>query len=252
MNTRVSIVLAAAALLAGVASGQTNSLRKQGLPRAYAIPTSQPVVIGAGMPMHSPPPAAASGEAAMPNPALFQQSLLAVEPPKPKRIQVHDLVTIIVREDKRASSDADLKSEKKWEVQAELLKWIRIDGDDKLEVNQFPEGTPGIDFDTEDKYEGKGKTGRKDTLVTRITAEVIDVKPNGTLVMEARKTIEVDEDIQIMTLTGVCRREDIDPSNTILSTQLADAHIGIQHTGPARDAARRGWLKRLTDFLRPI
>ena len=88
--------------------------------------------------------------------------------------------------------------------------------------------------------------------MTRIQARVIDVKPNGNLVLEARKRITVDEEDQIATLSGVCRSKDVTAQNSVLSTQVADLEISVSHTGAARDASRRGWAMRLFDLLRPF
>lgn len=186
------------------------------------------------------------------NPTLEFVSPYAVVVPPPETVKVHDLVTIIVREDKSATSDSKLTTDKKWDFASDLTKFIRLNEQDKLVPQNFPEGTPAIDFNWKDKWEGTGKVERKDALVTRITAEVIDVKPNGNLVLEARKRIKIDEDEQIATLTGVCRSKDMTAQNTVLSTQVADVQINIEHSGAARDAARRGWLKRAADFLRPF
>jgi flagellar L-ring protein precursor FlgH len=186
------------------------------------------------------------------NPVLKSASLIAVELPEPEKLQVHDLVTIVVREDKRFQTDSKLKSEKDWTIDAELSKWFRLDTRDHLVGQAFADPTPGIGFDLQNDYEGKGKVDRQDVLTLRIQAEVIDVKPNGNLVLEARKRITVDEDDQIATLTGVCRGEDITAQNTVLSTQVADLVVDVRHTGAARDAARRGWLMRGFDLLRPF
>lgn len=244
----------AATILCGTASAQSNSLRKRNLTRP--VPSTQPA-----RPARQILPPAARGPVRPiiadldgtppPNPALLRASLIAVQAPEVRKIRTHDLLTIIVREDKRSSSDADLKSEKTWELTAELRKWFRVH-DHKLEPQVFPNGNPGIDFELDNQYEGEGSTKRKDILITRITATVTDVKPNGVLVLEATKTIELDEDIQIISLTGECRGEDVSAQNTILSTQIANANIRVKHTGPARDAARRGWLMRAFDLLRPF
>jgi len=236
---------------ASSADAQNNSLRRRG--PQYRPPATQPA---SGIRDYTPPTplAAAAGTTratGVVNPVLLQASLIAFEPPEPRKIGVHDLVTIIVREDKRATSDSDLRSQKTWEIDASLKKWLRLDDNHRL-IASLPQGEPGLEFELDGQYRGRGRVQRKDTLITRITAQVIDVKPNGTLVLEATKTIQVDEDVQTYTLTGVCRSEDVTAQNTILSTQLADAHITIRHTGPARDAARRGWLMRLLDLLRPF
>jgi flagellar L-ring protein precursor FlgH len=250
-----AFVLSITGVFGQATDAQSNSLFHNARHPAGAPLVTQPAA-GAVLPPGSAvvvhPQVTEGDEAPPPNEVLLATSLIAVEAPQPRRVKVHDLVTVIVREEKRATTDSDLKREKKWEIEAELKKWIRLNEECKLVPQEFPAGNPAIDLTYDDKYEGKGKVGRKDSLITRITAEVIDVKPNGTLVLEAQKDISVDEDRQIATLTGICRSDDISPQNTVLSTQLADVRIDIQHSGPARDAARRGWLARLWDLIRPL
>lgn len=253
---RLSVAMLMFALAAS-ASAQSNSLFKSARVQTRQAPTTQPA---------SGEPAAAASAAPNPirviqsdpdatpppNVALLQSSLIAVQVPKPRRFKVNDLITVIVREDKRSQSDAKIKSEKKWELDSELAKWIRLDVHDHLVPQTFPNGTPAVEFDWEDKYNGEGKNERKDSLTTRITATIIDVKPNGTLVLEDIKTIKTDEDVQILRLTGTCRSEDVTPANTVLSTQLAHAKIETEHSGPSRDASKRGWLKQILDFVNPF
>ena len=239
-----------------VADAQSNSLFRQSGSRTSPAPTTQPAAGVAGVLLPAPtlfyPQLAEDDGPPPPNQVLLAASLIAVEAPKPRKIRVHDRITIVIREEKRSTSDSNLKREKKWEIEAELKQWIRLNEAHKLIPQVFPMGNPAIDLEYDDKYEGKGKVGRKDTLITRVTATVIDVKPNGDLVLEAKKDIKVDADRQVVTLTGICRSEDVTAQNTVLSTQLADAKIDIQHSGPARDAARRGWLARAWDFIRPL
>lgn len=256
-SPRTSALRCFAALLALTlvvdAHGQSNSLFRRF--RARPAPATQPggqpreILLGGAAP--APPVPAAAAANADPNPTLLHTSLIAVEVPPPKRIQVNDLVTIIIREDKRATSDSKLQNDKKWQIDTALAKWFQLDLHDRLVTKQFPD-KPGVDFEYNDKYDTTGKVERQDSLTTRITANVIDVKPNGTLVLQARKTIKTDEDKQVMTLTGICRSEDVTAENTVLSTQLADAEIASENSGPARDAAKRGWIKRAFDWLAPL
>jgi len=241
------------------AVAQSNSLfGNRGGGTSTPPPTTQPAygvretLLPAAPPTYLYPQTRAYDDPPPPNEVLLAASLIAVEAPKPRRIKVHDRITIIIREEKRSTSDSELKREKKWEIAAELKKWIRINEQCKLIPQVFPAGNPAVDLEYDDKYQGKGKVGRKDSLVTRVTATVIDVKPNGDLVLEAKKDIKIDEDQQVIKLTGTCRSLDVTAQNTVLSTQLADAEIDIQHKGPARDAARRGWLARVWDLIRPL
>jgi flagellar L-ring protein precursor FlgH len=244
-------------LLCSTADAQSNSLFRRGASAASPTPTTQPAsgareILLPTPPVYATPRGGLEDVPPPPNEVLLAASLIAVEAPPPRRISVHDRVTIIIREEKRSTSDSDLKREKKWEIDAALKKWIRLNEECKLIPQVFPAGNPAIDLEYDDKYKGKGKVERKDSLITRVTASVIDVKPNGDLVLEAKKDIKIDEDRQVIKLTGICRSEDVTAQNTVLSTQLADARIDVQHSGPARDAARRGWLARIWDFIRPL
>lgn len=239
------------------AVGQSNSLfggRQRGVDRARQVPTSQPsrpqVVPGAGLGIRrqiqeqQPKPKI--------NAHLLRVSPYAVEAPEPEVIEVNDQVTIIIRETKSAKSDAKTEATKEWEHEWELSKWIKLSDKNGLIPALFEHGNPAVEFQHEDDYSGDGSYDRKDELTTRIQATVIDVKPNGTLVLEAAKTIEVDEERYTITVTGACRSIDVTPTNTILSTQIANLDIRVQHTGAIRDATRRGWFKRGLDLLRPF
>lgn len=186
------------------------------------------------------------------NPTLLAYSAISVEMPEAKKFHVHDLVTVVVKEDRRQTTDAKMDSKKQWQLNSELAKWLRLDTRDHLVPQLFPNGTPGIDFNWDDQYKGSDKNERKDSLLTRITAEIIDIKPNSTLVLQATKRIKQDGDELQVSLTGSCRSEDVLADNTVLSTQLADLKIDSVSEGQARDATKRGWLKRALDTLNPM
>lgn len=186
------------------------------------------------------------------NATLLRVSPFAVAAPEPETFEVHDLITIIIRESKTATTDSKSESKKDWKLESELSKWLRLSDHHGIVPAAFPEGSPAVAFDFKDDYGGEGKYDRKDELTTRITARVIDVKPNGNLVLEANKSITIDDEGYEITLTGVCRSVDVTPENTLLSTQIAEPEINVAHTGAVRDATRRGWLKRGLDFFRPF
>ena len=185
-----------------------------------------------------------------PNAVLLQLSPFSVSRPNPEKIKVNDLVTIIVRESKTATSNSKLESKKDWKLDGGLTKWINFNSDQGVVPEQFPDGTPGVALTWNNDYKGDGTYDRKDELTTRVTARVIDVKPNGNLVLEAKDEIRIDDEGYTITLVGECRSQDVTPQNTVLSTQISDRTIDVQHAGAVRDATRRGWLQRTLDLLR--
>jgi len=182
---------------------------------------------------------------------LQRVSLMAVMPAAPKTFKVHDLITIVVREQKKYEADAKTDNKKDASFDAQLESFFRIH-DHKWRQQTFSGGTPRIAGEFAGELKADGKSEREDKLITRITAEIIDVKPNGNLVVEASAYIKNDEEEQVLTLTGVCRSLDVTADNTVLSTQLADKRIVAKHTGAVRDSTRRGWIPKMLDFLRPF
>lgn len=181
---------------------------------------------------------------------LRQVSMIAVEVPKPREFAVHDLVTIIIDESSRSSSEQTLDTKK--ESSADVGLNAMLSPRDLLEL-QLRQGNLSnlslLDFDTEREFKGEGEYERTDRFSARITAEVIDVKPNGTLVLEARKEIVRDEEATTIVLSGICRREDITGSNTILSSQLADLQVVQNNSGKVKDAAKKGLFTNIFDAV---
>ena len=184
--------------------------------------------------------------------AIERISLVAVERRKPRKFKVNDLISIIVRQQKRYSADAEFEKEKKWNIDGKLSEWFRFFDDHNLGSALLDQGQPGFKFDLKDKYEAEGESERGDKFETRIQARIIDVKPNGNLVLEASKEEKHDEEMSVVTLTGACRSEDVTPANTVMSTQIADLRIVENNKGAVKDATTRGWIPRVLDWVKPF
>jgi flagellar L-ring protein precursor FlgH len=183
---------------------------------------------------------------------LNTTSFYAVPEAKPRTVKKHDLVTIIVEENSQYSSNGTTALQKEADFDAKVTAMVRLSLS-KLDlsensVNTNPEiGTTG----TRD-FNGSGAVNRTDTMTTRLTAEVIDVKPNGTLVLQARQHIKTDDEEQTMILSGTCRVEDVTPDNTVLSTQMFDKDVSNTNKGAVRDSTKRGWVPKLLDVVNPF
>jgi flagellar L-ring protein precursor FlgH len=181
-----------------------------------------------------------------PQAPLRRVSLLLIEAPKPKRFAVHDKITIIISEVSKQSAAQKLDTKKDASLRGsvkqipDLMALLQA----QLETDQ---GTPitGVDASAGKKFKGDGKYERSDRFTDRITATVIDVKPNGVLVLEARRTIQKDEEVQNLVLSGECRREDVTQQNTVLSNQLADLTLLVNNSGDVREATEKGFLTRV-------
>lgn len=178
-------------------------------------------------------------------------SYFSIAAPKPKELQKHDLLTIIVREESSYKSDAKADAAKTAGIDAKLEQFPSIDLSEFIFKPGISDVTPQLKLSGTRNYANDGATDRKDSFTFRIQAEVLDVKPNGRLVLQARKRITTDDEEQLFILTGDCRVQDVTPDNTVLSTQLYDPEVKKLTRGPVRDATKRGWIPQAMDWLNP-
>jgi flagellar L-ring protein FlgH len=99
------------------------------------------------------------------------------------------------------------------------------------------------------KFDGNGKFERSDKFTMKIEAEVIDVKPNGVLVLEARKMLDKNGETQSVVLSGSCRGEDVTQNNTVFSSQLANLTVISKNTGQVNEAGKKGILSQVIDTI---
>jgi flagellar L-ring protein precursor FlgH len=183
---------------------------------------------------------------------LRATSMFAIAPPQPRKFQVHDLVQIIVRETSQAKSSQDLETKKDFNIDGSVGAWPHFSLADLLQL-QLQGGNnsnmPAVNLDFTKDFKGEADYERKDDLAGRLTAEIIEVLPNGNLVLEARTHIKTDKEEQTMKATGICRPADITAANTILSNQLHDLAIEKIHRGELRDAGQKGIISKVLETV---
>ena len=185
------------------------------------------------------------------NPVLERNSLIAIKVKPPKEFKVNDIITIIVRQQKKFEAEGELETKKDFDIKSELEAFFKpFDGG--LGATTFYRGKPNVDYKFGTRLKSEGDNNREDTFITRISGKIIDVKPNGNLVLEATSQIDHEQESATVTLTGECRSVDVTPDNTVLSTQIAELRIEVENTGAVRDATTRGWVIRLLDWLKPF
>jgi flagellar L-ring protein FlgH len=154
-----------------------------------------------------------------------------------KALYVGDIVTIVVIESTNATHKANTDVK-----QGESMN----SGTGTGILGQFLEG---FGIDSSDEYTSTGATTAGNTLQTTISAEVMEVLPNGNLVIEARRSMIVNEETQTMILSGTIRTNDVTRDNTVSSTRIANLGIRYQGKGPIARRQRIGLLNKLFDMI---
>jgi len=184
---------------------------------------------------------------------LSNVSYFSVPEPEPRVIKKHDQVTIIIREESEFNSEGTTETKKDAAIDARITEFLKLDLKEfQLKGGGISEVPPSIVAEGTREFTGEGTVDREDSFTARITARVIDVKPNGTLVLEGRKQITMDDEYQRFLVTGIARAEDVSADNTILSTNLADFNLRKTHKGNVRNATKKGFIPKLLDVINPF
>ena len=257
MSKQMITLLMAVMVAAGVAAGQpSNSIFQRAAQNVSARnfrgmssnAGARPAVGGYGAAMYN----AALQSAPVPSHmSIDNASWITVSKPRQKDFRVHDLVTIVVHEVSQHKTNTKTDAERDYSLNAALTDWISLAGGN-LRPDQQALGDPRIGVDFEKELKSKAKVERQDTVTARIHAEIIDVLPNGNLVLEATHHVVTDEEEMTITLTGICRGKDIGIDNSVVSTQVAQLDLQKQHKGIARDAGKRGLISGLIDLILPF
>ena len=158
--------------------------------------------------------------------------------------RVGDVVTVRIVESSKGNKNASTKTEKDSSLSTSISAFFGMPSDKLSQAS--------VGAETSEKHDGAGSTSRSSELTAVITARVIDVMPNGNLVIDGRREVVVNNETQLLYVTGIVRPEDIGPNNTVLSSYIADAKITYTGSGVVSDKQRVGWFVRLLDKVWPF
>ncbi len=161
---------------------------------------------------------------------------------------INDLVTIRIVESTTAANSADLSTERDDTGKRGLTKLLGLE--QRLPSSMIP--TSLINAETDEEFESTGSNRRTETISSRMTARVIERLPNGNLVIQGNREVVINHERQTMVIIGIIRPVDIDDSNMILSTQIADLQIFFSGSGVLTENLRRGWLSRIVNYVWPF
>lgn len=187
------------------------------------------------------------------DPHLFYDlSIFAVNEGRPRVFRPHDLVQIIVQERSRSSSSQELETGKEFGLDGSISAFPQLSLSDIAQLQLMAGRTanlPEVGVDLGNEFTGEGEYSREDDFSTRLAAEVVEVLPNGNIVLEARTSVRNDDEVSVITVTGVCRGEDVTTGNTVLSNQIHDLRVDKRNEGRLPEANRKGIVTQFFEFL---
>lgn len=159
-----------------------------------------------------------------------------------------DLLTIEISENSNLKNEESADLKKETSLRQELTNF-------DVKPNAFSV-LPALEGSSADALKGTANVSKKGTFTARVTAVVVDVLPNGNLIVNGRREIRIDQETKLIEFSGIVRRWDIRADNTIPSELVAEAKVSYQGTGPLTDAGQRKglgkWIHDVLQWLWPF
>ncbi|MBN4073759.1 flagellar basal body L-ring protein FlgH [bacterium AH-315-E07] len=212
----IARILFVLVIMLGLGACASNSLRKSEFaPPIYEV---------------SPPPLPSNGSIYS---SKYKMSLFS----DIKAKQVGDLLTIILVEETTASKSADISADKNSSVN--VLNPTILG-----RAVSFGSRTLETAIEGSNQFDGAGSANQSNSLDGSVSVIVEQVLSSGNLRVRGQKLISINQGDEFVRVTGLVRPEDIRGDNTVLSTQIADAHFSYGGRGVVADSNSMGWLAR--------
>lgn len=157
--------------------------------------------------------------------------------------RIGDVLTIKITEDSKVDNKA------KRDLQKNVNKSNTFNGD----VGGFADlGEFGLSAESNNQLKSKADFKDERSFEDQITVTVVDIQPNGNLVVLGTRNRNIGGDIQVIDVSGIVRPSDIAFDNTVKSGQVADFRIISRNSGVSEPYTRPGWLGRIFDIIWPF
>ena len=170
-----------------------------------------------------------------------------------KAHDVGDIVTVIISEKASASKEATTSTSRSSNMTASIPNFFGLENDKIWATSHNPVDLENlVKADFANGFDGAGTTTRKEDLNAFLTTQVVGRYPNGQLKIRGGKEVMVNDEVQIIYLTGIVRPVDITSANTVNSNKILNARISYTGNGAISDKQSPGWAMRMLDYVWPF
>jgi len=172
-----------------------------------------------------------------------------------KAMHVNDIVTVVISETATASSSGskDLSRSDSNNLGGGAFTSTGGSGGVQKVVDKLNRVTNiGFSSLSENEFSGSGSASKDASFDTTISARIVKVMKNGNYFISGKREILVDDQKQIIQISGVIRPYDIDQYNTINSSQMSDAKILYKTQGDIDRATEQGWAAKIIQAIWPF
>jgi flagellar L-ring protein precursor FlgH len=163
-----------------------------------------------------------------------------------------DILTILVNERTEGRKIAETDTERRSNFLGGISEFFGLETRKWAANNDSLDPAALINAETNTIFEGTGETTRTGELTGQISAVVVEVLPNNILRVEGTKIVSVNDEEEILVVSGLVRPVDVDSNNSIRSSQIANMRIDFYGQGIVAENQTSGWLARILSYAWPF
>ena len=163
---------------------------------------------------------------------------------------VGDILTILIQENNGATRQNNTTTSKKASLNAAIASILYSPTTSGLLTKKG--ALPAINYTSDAEFNGGGSINNAETITAQVSVKVVDVLPNGNMVVEGQLHTAFSGEKQDAIVRGTVRPDDVMANNTLYSYNIADATIQFMSKGSITDAQRKGWWTRVWDKVSPF
>lgn len=167
-----------------------------------------------------------------------------------RSLNIGDILTIAISESSTENKNNATTTERKSSLAAAITAFLYPAGATSLLTKSGQ--LPAMAYNSDHTHNGSGTISDSETIVAQIAVRIMDVLPNGNLVVEGKRETSFSNENQTIILRGVVRPDDVLNNNTVFSYNVADATIQIIGKGTVSDSQNKGWFNRIWDKINPF
>ncbi|MCB0345856.1 MAG: flagellar basal body L-ring protein FlgH [Bdellovibrionales bacterium] len=155
--------------------------------------------------------------------------------------QAMDVITVVISESSVGKKKAETDAKSEFDLLAGITEFFGVETAEWAANNTSLDPTALIQANTDIELKGEGETEREGSMTGTISAVIMEVLPNGLLRIEGTKIISVNDEEEVMVISGLVRQRDVSSENRVQSGRIANMRIDFYGRGIVNDQQNYGW-----------
>lgn len=163
-----------------------------------------------------------------------------------------DVITITINDNTQGFKLGNTQTKTQFDLLAGITNFFGIETKSWESNNTGLDSGAMINASTDNEFKGQAQIQRQAQLRAQVSAIVMEVLPNGTLRIEGSKIVAINNEEEIMVISGLVRKRDIAGDNMVDSNRIANMRIDFYGHGTLSESQSPGWASKIFNVVWPF